>query len=110
VKALLGGSEVYMLGLAAVCWTIWKARNGICFEKKCINNPIEILFLACAFMKYWADLYPEITKKMIETGVNLMMKTVMQMIKKETHQTTPTLMIRDVGADAEEDADLETNV
>jgi hypothetical protein len=38
-------------------------------------------------MKYWVGLYPEITKKMIEAGVNLMMKTAMQMIKKEACQT-----------------------
>jgi hypothetical protein len=57
----------------------------VCFEKKYVNNPIEILFSACAFMKYWVGLYPEITKKMIEAGVNMMMKMVIQMVKREAH-------------------------
>jgi hypothetical protein len=35
-KALPGGGQVYMLGIAAICWTLWKARNKTCFEKK--NN------------------------------------------------------------------------
>jgi hypothetical protein len=26
-------------------------------------------------MRYWVGLYPEVTKKMIEAGVNMMMKT-----------------------------------
>jgi hypothetical protein len=33
-KALPGGHAVYMLGLAAVYWAIWKARNNVCFKKK----------------------------------------------------------------------------
>jgi hypothetical protein len=33
-KALPGGGQVYMLGIAAICWTLWKARNKTCFEKK----------------------------------------------------------------------------
>jgi hypothetical protein len=74
---------IILLGLAAVCWAVGKVRNNVCFEKKCINNPIDILFSSYAFMRYWAGLYPEITKKMIEAGVNMMMKTAFQVIKKE---------------------------
>jgi hypothetical protein len=36
-------------------------------------------------MKYWVGLYPEITKKMIEAGVNMMMKMAIQMVKREAH-------------------------
>jgi hypothetical protein len=76
-------------------------------RKKCINNPIEILFPACAFMCYWAGLYPEITKKMIEAGVNMMMKTAFQLVK-EVHQAAPMLMIRGVVSETEEGvADLD---
>jgi hypothetical protein len=32
--ALTGGDNVYMLGVASICWAIWKARNQTCFEKK----------------------------------------------------------------------------
>jgi hypothetical protein len=103
-KALPGGSEVYMLGLAAFCWTIWKTRNGVCFEKKRINNPIEILFSTCAFMRYWAGMYLEVTKKMIKAGVNVMMKMAAQILKREAHQAAaPVLRIR--GADPEADDD-----
>lgn len=34
---LPGGNKFYMVGLAAVCWAIWKAMNSICFEKKRIR-------------------------------------------------------------------------
>jgi hypothetical protein len=32
--ALTGRDNVYMLGVASICWAIWKARNQTCFEKK----------------------------------------------------------------------------
>jgi hypothetical protein len=66
------------------------------------------LFSACSFIRYWVGLYPEITKKMIETGVNMMMKTTFQMIKKESRQAAPTLITRGMELGTEDGvADLE---
>jgi hypothetical protein len=53
-KALPGGEVVHMFGLAAICWSIWKARNMACFEKKLIKNPNEVIFSARLFMQFWA--------------------------------------------------------
>jgi hypothetical protein len=74
-----------MLVLSAICWVIWKARNRSCFEqKKHIRNTGEFLYAACAFMQYWTGLYKEDTKKMINAGVDLMMKTMLKFLGKET--------------------------
>jgi hypothetical protein len=43
-KALPGGDHVYMFGLATICWAIWKARNRLCFEKKTVKDPTDIIF------------------------------------------------------------------
>jgi hypothetical protein len=51
-NALPGGEALHMLGLAAVCWAIWKVRNVAYFEKKLIKDPSEILFSACSYMRY----------------------------------------------------------
>jgi hypothetical protein len=48
--ALSGGDSVHMLGLAPICWAIWKTRNVMCFEKRIVKNPMEILYYACVFM------------------------------------------------------------
>jgi hypothetical protein len=56
-KALPGGDAVYMLGLAAICWAIWKARNRACFEKKLIRNHNEVIFSAYLFMHFWVGLF-----------------------------------------------------
>lgn len=31
---LPGGKKLFMMGLAAICWGLWKARNNIWLEKK----------------------------------------------------------------------------
>jgi hypothetical protein len=56
-----------------ICWAIWKARNKLCFEKKPIKGPVEIMFSDCALMKYWVGLYPEDAQKMINAGVETML-------------------------------------
>jgi hypothetical protein len=49
--SLLGGDSVYMLGVAAICWAIWMARNMTCFEKELVNNFMDIVFSACSLMQ-----------------------------------------------------------
>jgi hypothetical protein len=71
----------------------------------------EILFYAIALMRYWAGLHPEETQRMIDVGVNLMMKTAMRLVRRRT--ATPTsLRIQDVAEDEEGDenkSDAEAN-
>jgi hypothetical protein len=75
-KALPGGEKVYIFGLTAICWAIWKARNKTCFNKKSIKNPKEAIYSACLFMHYWAGLYQD-EKDMIKEGVDLLMKAAL---------------------------------
>lgn len=50
------GKQAHGLGLAAICWAIWKARSKAYFEKKLIKHPAEILCHACSFMNFWTGL------------------------------------------------------
>jgi hypothetical protein len=31
---MLNASFRYFVGLAAICWALWRTRNNICFDKK----------------------------------------------------------------------------
>jgi hypothetical protein len=62
-------SNIHMVGLAAVCWEIWQARNNVCFEKKRIRSPTEIICSTSPFLKYWAGLQKEEGKATLEAGV-----------------------------------------
>jgi hypothetical protein len=79
-KALPGGHQVVMLGLAAICWSICKARNKTCFNKKPIRDPCDIISSACSFMFYWAGLYSEEKQAVIRSGVEMMMCTTYRIL------------------------------
>lgn len=40
---LPSGKQFHAIGIAALCWAIWKTRNRACFEGKCINDPASIV-------------------------------------------------------------------
>ena len=73
-KWLPAGKQFHTVGIAAVCWAIWKARNKVCFEGNPLLNPIAIICHACALMSYWAGLYEGEDRKALEDGVNACMK------------------------------------
>ncbi|RCV19170.1 hypothetical protein SETIT_3G362800v2 [Setaria italica] len=48
--------KFFMAGLSAICWPLWKSRNSVCFDRKTIKSPTEIVCLASSFIVYWAGL------------------------------------------------------
>jgi hypothetical protein len=90
-----------MLGFAAVFWDIWKGRNELCFGKKLIKNPIDIIFSACIFMRYWVGLYPEDTQQMIREGVDLMTRTALKLIGERTLSQLPAIEAGDEDPEVE---------
>jgi hypothetical protein len=86
-KALPGGEVVHMFGLAVICWSIWKARNMACFEKKLIKNPNEVIFSACLFMQFWAGLFKGDMYEKVKPGVDMLMKTALNVGRKSSTAT-----------------------
>jgi hypothetical protein len=80
---LPGGEKLYTFGIAAICWAIWKARNILCFEKKMIKSPFDIIFSAYALMKYWACLSQGSSHEAIKEGVGLMVQTAIKLLKAQ---------------------------
>jgi hypothetical protein len=103
--ALPGGESVYAFGLVTICWSIWKTRNSICFEKKVLKNHMKILYNACAFMCYWAGLYLEPTQKVIEEGVELMLQMAAKLLSKKARHLARCLRIEDEKAFADDGDD-----
>jgi hypothetical protein len=63
-KYARGLTNIHMVGIAALCWAMWKLRNRACFErKKLIRSPPEIIFYACSFLKYWTCLQKKVIKR-----------------------------------------------
>lgn len=81
---LPGDKKLHVVGIAAVCWAIWKARNGLCFDGKQKQNPASIICHACALMSYWAALYSEEDSEALKEGVNMMLKIAVQLLAKKS--------------------------
>jgi len=62
------GSQMHAVGLAAVCWAIWRTRNSVCFDKKRIKSPTEIVCMICSFLIYWAGMLNDGLKQQVVQG------------------------------------------
>jgi hypothetical protein len=76
----------YLEGRRFICLALQRSARP--FEKQgmmCVLKrksfviPLEILCFACAYMCYWAGLFPEVTKEAIEEGVDLMLQTTIKL-------------------------------
>jgi hypothetical protein len=59
---------MFFVGLAAVCWSVWKMRNNVCFEGKWIKSPTKIICLICSTLIYWAGLQKGPVAEQMEQG------------------------------------------
>jgi hypothetical protein len=48
--------KVILVGVAAVMWSIWKARNLACFQHVWPNDPYVVMFCACYWIDFWSNL------------------------------------------------------
>ena len=80
---LLFGDKFHAVGIAAICWTIWKTKNSACFEGKSVRSPISIICYACSLMEYWVGLFLYDDKEQLIAGANTMLKIALQMVGKE---------------------------
>jgi hypothetical protein len=51
--------KIITVGVSAVLWSIWKARNMACFQQTLPSDPSVVLFQAC----YWIDLWSNLQVK-----------------------------------------------
>lgn len=64
--------KIHFTGLSAICWAIWRTRNSICFDKKIVKSPSEIVCLASSFVSYWAGLHTQGDQQDLEEGAAAM--------------------------------------
>lgn len=86
---LKGGKKYFMVGLGAICWAIWKARNDICFDKKLIRSPTEIICTISSFLTYWTDLQAQEDKDALEGGAEALKKMALHL---HPHQAAATML------------------
>ena len=78
---LPNGAKFFTVGLAAVTWAIWLARNRATFEKKLIKSPFEIVYSACSFLLYWAGLQAGEDIKQLRAGAEMIRNGTMLLMR-----------------------------
>jgi hypothetical protein len=61
-------------------------RNSICFDKKYIKSPSEIVCLASSFVSYWAGLHKQGDQQSLEEGAATMKEAALHF---HHHQHSP---------------------
>ena len=47
------------VGLAALCWAIWRTRNDIIFDRIKYNSILQVIFKGTYWLHFWALLQRE---------------------------------------------------
>jgi hypothetical protein len=48
--------QLIWVGVAAICWAIWKCRNDIVFKKTKFNSIPQVIFRGAYWLRFWAQL------------------------------------------------------
>jgi len=51
--------RVIWVGVAAVCWAIWRCRNNLIFNKIKVNSVLQVIFRGMYWFRFWAQLQRE---------------------------------------------------
>jgi hypothetical protein len=86
VCSFISSRDVQILGVAAICWAIWKLCNKACFKGKVIHFPIELIFYVVVFMKYWGGLNNPADRDMLVGGADALSRVTMNMAPGSSSQ------------------------
>ena len=82
-----GLNNLWLGGIMFLCLVclLFAGQSGgremlLSLKKKFIKHPCEIICSACAFMGFWAGLYPESMKEIIMAGADSMLKTALRIL------------------------------
>jgi hypothetical protein len=76
------GQKFHVIGIAAVCWAIWKTQNNVCFQGKIITSPITIVCYTCSLISYWAGMFDDSDEEELVAGAETMLKIALQLVGK----------------------------
>jgi hypothetical protein len=62
--------KVVMIGVVALCWTLWRTRNNSFFDGMRPNDPTNVIFLICHFLNSWAKLQRSTLRKLLQLGAS----------------------------------------
>jgi hypothetical protein len=83
--------RIMTVGVSAVLWSIWKARNMACFQQTLRSDPSVVLFQACYLIDLWSNLQVKEDVKMeLLRGAKLLKQVASEIFKDRSRWATWT--------------------
>jgi hypothetical protein len=57
-----------LIGLAAVCWTLWISRNDLVFQKSYHKSILQVIFRATFWIRSWSILSKHDGRNVLKDG------------------------------------------
>nr|TKW38294.1 hypothetical protein SEVIR_1G105300v2 [Setaria viridis] len=83
---LQSGRKFHMVGLSTICWDIWLARNSVCFDRKIIRSPTEIICSASSFLMFWVELQKGGRQAKLKERAEALKTTALQFHPQRLHR------------------------
>lgn len=93
-RHLKNRNHYYTVGLAAICWAIWKSRNNLCFEGKLISSPTEIICSASSFISYRAGLQKGSGQEELAAGAEALKTAALHFHPQDTGEDAGTVLLQ----------------
>ena len=70
-----------LVGVSALCWSIWLYRNDVVFDNKNLTNPLQVILLSGSWLNAWAMLQKTNQKENMLAGSQRLEFVAKQILK-----------------------------
>jgi len=83
-KWIPNGKQFFIVRIAAICWSIWKMRNKICFNEKILHNQLKSYAMHVHSWNFGQVFKRKVTGRRWsrESTLDTMLKIVVQLLTK----------------------------
>lgn len=74
--------KIFLIGTAALFWTIWKTRNKSCFQSIRPGDPTNVVYYLRQFLNDWALLQKSALRRVVQRGANKVMKVAHEVFSR----------------------------
>ena len=79
------------IGFSALCWSIWKCRNDIVFNKNKTCNFLQVIHMVAHWVQLWAFLLSPDQRDIMATGCNRLLTVAQDIFSRAGWQHTSRL-------------------
>ena len=74
------------IGVSALCWSIWRCRNDIMFNRNKTSNLLQVIHMVAHWIQLWAYLLPPDQRDIMATGCNRLLMVAQDIFSRVGRQ------------------------